>query len=288
MQRPTNIYLLRDPRTSEVRYVGKTVRSIESRLRGHISDSRRQKIRVSRWIASLLAIDMRPLVELIEVAHEDWQERERHWISFYRSADGTDNLTNHTDGGEGAPGFVPSEETRLKLSVVHKSRYESVEERRRTGDLVKIALSDPNWKARQSAKQRALWADPTQRMMRVAAQKEASSTPEMRRKKSEAAKKSWTPERKLAESDSRRQRALNQWADPERRAAHSEKLKQICASEEAKNRLASARTACQSPEAAAKRIAWWTPERRAAKGQQLKEAKARKAKNDSQSDKTSG
>lgn len=278
----TRIYLLRDPRTNEVRYVGKTVRTIEHRLRGHILDSKRLKVRTARWIASLTEIGLRPLVELIEIAFDDWQEREKHWIAFYRTAHGAGNLTNHTDGGDGCAGFAPSEETRRKLSAVHKSRYENPEVRRLTGDLVKAALSDPNWRAQQSARQKALWADPAQREVRVTAQRAGQSSPEVRKKKSAAAKKSWTPERKAASSEARREQALKQWADPARRAAHSDRLKEICATDSAKNRLAKARDACQSPEAAAKRVAWWTPERRAAKAAQMRETKARKLKNDSQ------
>jgi hypothetical protein len=283
MQRETNIYLLRDPRSGEVRYVGKTVRPIEERLRGHILDSKRSEIRTARWIRSLAELGLRPIAELIEVALDDWQAREKYWIAFYR-ASAPDRLTNHTDGGEGAAGFIPTEETRAKMSAINKARYASEEERRLTGEHVRRALADPEWRKSQSDRQKALWADPEERAVRIAAQRSAAANPEVRLRKSEAAKRSWTPERAAAESESRRQRALKQWSDPERRRAHSERLKEVCSTDAAKQRLAESREACQSAEAAAKRIAWWTPERRAEKGAKMREAKARKSKNASQTD----
>ena len=55
---------------------------------------------------------------ILEVAEEvEWESRERFWISLLR-----EQLTNHTDGGEGGLGFSPSEETRKKLSAIRKGK----------------------------------------------------------------------------------------------------------------------------------------------------------------------
>lgn len=112
------IYDLRDPRTGEVRYVGKTVLPLSRRLTSHISAAKgRSHRRVCRWIRSLLDVGLVPMIHALEVvpAGGDWAEREAHFIGFYRSR-GCD-LTNHTDGGEGLPGLVFSEEHRRKISI---------------------------------------------------------------------------------------------------------------------------------------------------------------------------
>lgn len=102
----TSIYGLIDPRNNQLRYVGKTVKPVDERFRNHLSFARRSaRQRVSRWIRGLLLCDKIPEYFVIEVipAGGDWQEAERHWISYFRSIGC--RLTNLTDGGEGASGF---------------------------------------------------------------------------------------------------------------------------------------------------------------------------------------
>lgn len=110
----TKIYRLKDPITLEVRYVGKTVSSLEKRLGEHISYSKKGKTHRDNWIKSL---PDRPIIELIEECDDSiWEERERYWITYYKA-----RLTNHTDGGEGMLGNIPSIETRQVMSKI-KSR----------------------------------------------------------------------------------------------------------------------------------------------------------------------
>ena len=121
---PTTIYALVDPRAPEsIRYVGKTVAPVSQRVQSHIDEARReQRNHRHRWILSLLRDDTRPLAVVLEIVppYSDWAERERHWISMARSAGCL--LTNATDGGEGAPGHSPSQETRQRMSRAHAGR----------------------------------------------------------------------------------------------------------------------------------------------------------------------
>lgn len=117
--RKVKIYTLKHPDTLEIRYVGKTVRSLSRRLGNHIANAKGNKHNkhLSNWILSILSLGKRPLIELIEeVDNSIWQERERYWISQYP------NLINLTDGGDGCLGFLHDKETRIKCGLANVGR----------------------------------------------------------------------------------------------------------------------------------------------------------------------
>jgi hypothetical protein len=138
----TYIYGLSDPRDNAVRYVGKTVAPLATRLGRHLTYAvtRRDKTYRSHWIRSLIEAGHKPVIFLIEAAGEDWVERERFWIARYREIDA--RLTNHAIGGQGPSGFkrpleqceairvfrlgkrvhLWSEESRAKLSATTSGR----------------------------------------------------------------------------------------------------------------------------------------------------------------------
>lgn len=104
------IYALLDPRNNEIRYIGFTKGSLKDRLKDHIHTAKKRTTHKHKWITSLLEIGLKPIMlEIESVTLENWQEREKYWISFYR-----DQLTNSTDGGEGL--INPSEDTRKRIS----------------------------------------------------------------------------------------------------------------------------------------------------------------------------
>ncbi len=134
------IYSLTDPRTSEIRYIGKTVTPTK-RFQRHIRNARNSthKYHSSVWINSLLSNGVKPLFSVIEVCDENnWQERERYWIEHYR---GIFDLTNICDGGVGnvSYGF---------LGKKHSS--ESIEKMRKARIGVSIKQNDKNGKRRMS------------------------------------------------------------------------------------------------------------------------------------------
>ncbi|HOV78263.1 MAG TPA: hypothetical protein PLS24_09550 [Sedimentisphaerales bacterium] len=110
------IYSLSDPRTRAVRYVGVTFRG-KARFNEHMSRAiNGGKTHRDCWIRSLVTNGLKPEYSELEVgAGDGWQDRERHWIALHR-----ESLTNHTDGGEGAPGYVPTPELRAKWSAMRK------------------------------------------------------------------------------------------------------------------------------------------------------------------------
>lgn len=113
------IYVLCHPITSEVRYVGKTVKSLESRFAMHVNYAfnRGSKTHVANWMRSLGVL---PDVRALAVVDGDGCQAEQGIIAFYR-AKGY-RLTNLTAGGEGLTGRVCPPEQRKQISESNKGR----------------------------------------------------------------------------------------------------------------------------------------------------------------------
>lgn len=90
-----DIYGLFDPRTGELRYVGKA-RDAQKRLKGHLSARRRTPL--YDWIGALRALGLAPDMRVLEtVAPHEWQAAERRLIARHRQ---TSRLLNVADGGD--------------------------------------------------------------------------------------------------------------------------------------------------------------------------------------------
>lgn len=112
------IYVLKHPVTKEVRYVGQTV-NVNKRYQEHLCVNEKDAaLHKGRWINKLLKVDLKPTIEVVEiVSNLNWKDRERYWISYYKSS--KNNLTNLTDGGEGVLGLKFSSRVKRKLSQTH-------------------------------------------------------------------------------------------------------------------------------------------------------------------------
>ena len=119
----TYIYVLKCPE-GNIRYVGKT-NSPKKRLSSHIREAKKGKGRrhVLNWIHSLLSKSLIPSMEIIEVCtEENWQEREKYWVEYYRSI--IPNLCNNADGGLGGTGTKNfSEEELFKKKEVMSNTF---------------------------------------------------------------------------------------------------------------------------------------------------------------------
>jgi hypothetical protein len=123
-----HIYGLLDPRTGELRYVGRTRQALQRRLLHHLQ-SKDQTHRTA-WIQSLVRDGVRPEIILIEeVPVLESPAAERRWIANYRSAGA--RLVNCTDGGEGCllgnrttfrPGRIVPKTVREKISRTTRGR----------------------------------------------------------------------------------------------------------------------------------------------------------------------
>lgn len=119
--RLVDIYILIDPTTDRVRYVGWSI-DTNKRLKPHIktSENGRERNHKANWIRSLLAVGLYPKLQTVERGVIDFAEREIFWIAYYRSIG--EPLTNGTDGGEGMLGYVPTDKARRFLSDKFRGR----------------------------------------------------------------------------------------------------------------------------------------------------------------------
>jgi hypothetical protein len=138
------IYGLCEPITGALRYVGKTSKPLQQRVRTHLKDARKKTDHKCRWIQSLVRSGLVPDAFVIEEVDGSGDEEEIHHIAQFRSI-GCD-LVNYAPGGRGVTahseetkrrigdanrGAVVSDETRLKISTAGKGRKFSTEHRAR-------------------------------------------------------------------------------------------------------------------------------------------------------------
>ena len=97
------IYGLVDPRNEltiqNVRYVGKTKRTIEDRFKQHLRDSKKYPTPLYFWMNKLLNENILPeVIKIDECDESNWRECEKKYITQYRQLG---KLLNISDGGEG-------------------------------------------------------------------------------------------------------------------------------------------------------------------------------------------
>lgn len=186
--RDVHIYVLKHPETLEVRYVGKTVRSLSRRLGNHIANAKGNKhnMHLSNWILSILNEGKRPIIELLETCpYNIWQEREQYWITQYS------NLINLTKGGDGCIGLIHNQETiekirQAKLGYKHSQEFKDNMSKRLKGVPLsqdhknKIGLANSGRKASEETKRKL-----------SEAHKGISQSEETKRKRSETIRLWW-------------------------------------------------------------------------------------------------
>lgn len=106
------IYGLIDSDTLELRYIGQTTKSLDSRFKEH-KRYRSPNSHLNNWLRST---NVNAIV--LERDSVDLDEAEMCWISDMREQGA--RLLNMTDGGGGLKGYVCTEEHRAKLSAKAK------------------------------------------------------------------------------------------------------------------------------------------------------------------------
>jgi len=121
MNKIVYIYVLKDPKTLEVKYVGRSVNP-KNRYQQHIHSGKSEgsKNRKDAWIKSLLNLNLKPILEVIDKLEnykdvEDVKRREEFFILEFRK---TCNLKNDRDIVENGYNF--SKESRQKMSDAQK------------------------------------------------------------------------------------------------------------------------------------------------------------------------
>jgi hypothetical protein len=120
----TFIYVLIDPETNEIRYVGKSDNP-RKRLDGHVysnKDSNRHKL---NWVRKLARNKLKPVMQVIEeTPYELWKERECYWIAYYRAQGCI--LLNVAEGGGGG-GYPHTEEHNRKIGDFFRNKPQAPE-----------------------------------------------------------------------------------------------------------------------------------------------------------------
>lgn len=101
----TYIYILKDPITDEIRYVGKSI-CPEIRFRRHISEAKTSNKKSHRihWLKSLLQQNLKPILEILDEIEGEWEWLEEYWI--YQLKAWGFKLVNGTNGGENPPSWL--------------------------------------------------------------------------------------------------------------------------------------------------------------------------------------
>lgn len=113
------IYGLVDPRDRCLRYVGKTHKRREIRLREHIEAAREgKKTPVYNWLRGLLKSNFVPVVFVLErvPGTDSWEEAERRQISFWRAPKGIKFPYTHPPQ---TPKSTPTLIRSVKLTNIH-------------------------------------------------------------------------------------------------------------------------------------------------------------------------
>jgi hypothetical protein len=139
---PIYIYALIDPFTSEVRYIGKSIRPKE-RLQNHCNE--RSHCHRTHWLQSLKAKGARPIQQILQTLPDgaEWQPVERRWIAYGRAVKWP--LTNSTDGGDGVPNL--SGESKARMAATWRGR------KHRPESLTKIGAASRGRVMPETAKQ---------------------------------------------------------------------------------------------------------------------------------------
>lgn len=101
IKQKVQIYALIDPRNNQIRYVGKTINTLQNRLREHIWISRteRSKCRRAVWIKELFESNLKPEIVLLETVNENqWRKAEQKWEKDLKNQ-GFDLLNDLPTGG---------------------------------------------------------------------------------------------------------------------------------------------------------------------------------------------
>lgn len=153
------IYVLRDPETNAVRYVGATSTPLAKRLALHQVLSVGLNTRCSAWIRDLASRGLKPRIHAVYRDELFWELVEAATIRLLREH-GAD-LLNMTAGGMGCHGCIPDERTRAKRSRTLKAHYaadpKAMAERQ---EYARVAARSPNSRRAASERMKKIWSDP--------------------------------------------------------------------------------------------------------------------------------
>jgi len=144
------IYAIKDPRSKEPVYVGRTRRPLNMRLYAHYQDDTNPAKK--QWLQSLIDSGIEPIIEsLQEVNPDKAPEAEAYWINQLR-ADGFSLFNQSTGGRREGAGRKPLPEKKIPLTVYkEQSTVDRVGGRDQARQLMSEALDKAAKKKNKSA-----------------------------------------------------------------------------------------------------------------------------------------
>lgn len=118
------IYVLKDPLTNELMYVGKTTNP-KKRLNQHINNSKKRKTYVNIWVNNLLQSNNKPIMEIIDSCIDNnWVELERKWTELiYLENKKLCNLTYIKDKDTRNPDYSINLTTRKNIKLFEEINF---------------------------------------------------------------------------------------------------------------------------------------------------------------------
>lgn len=143
------IYLLYDPESLNVRYVGVTNNPTRRRYKHRATPDKNANTHRDNWIRSVINRGLRPEFRVVEEVEYNWQEAEIRWIKETKEA-GFD-LTNATSGGDGVRDYKPSLEQlhKLRTQNIGKPRSQEIRDKISKSNKGKIPWAAINKSARE-------------------------------------------------------------------------------------------------------------------------------------------
>ena len=166
-------------------------------------------------------------IVLEEVDEEDLNELEKFYIKYF---DSYKNGYNTTLGGEGTRGYSFSEESKKKISITVKKRFQDPEEREKQSIIQRKHWEDKECREKQSISQKKRWEDKEYREKL----KKHWEDKEYREKQSETVKKHWKDQEYREKQNIARRKC---WEDQERRKKQSETIKKSWENKELREKL---------------------------------------------------
>ena len=186
------VYELRRP-NGEVFYVGKG-NTKRGRLKDHLNEASRlnegkpvqNKIKagIIRKIQDAGEEVQYYVVFETQLESDAFVEETRLISKYGRIVDGTGSLANLTTGGEGACGWTPTEETRIRMSQASSGRKHSKETKQRMSEIAKQRRHSPATREKISRKSKGRKLSPDH--IRKLVESRKVNSPETREKMSKA------------------------------------------------------------------------------------------------------
>lgn len=130
--RRTSIYILKDPFTMEIRYVGKTATKLRDRLLGHKDAAKKPTNHRLFWFKSIMDKGSLPLIEEIDFC--PWSESQALEIKYIKEfREKGYRLVNTSDGGEGTLGLKRRAESNRLSSNTQRAKSKPVYQYTLTG-----------------------------------------------------------------------------------------------------------------------------------------------------------